>query len=53
MNTKYDGIINKPDIDDIFIAHYGVKGMKWRRRKAKKSNLRYLQNRRVNRKVFI
>ena len=28
----YDGIINKPDIDEIIIEHYGVKGMKWRKR---------------------
>ena len=27
----YDGIINKPDIDEIIIEHYGVKGMKWRK----------------------
>lgn len=32
----YDGIINKPDIDEIIIEHYGVKGMKWRRRRKKK-----------------
>ena len=30
----YDGVINKPDIDDIFIEHFGVKGMKWGVRKA-------------------
>lgn len=25
----YDGILFKPPIDDIFIEHHGVKGMKW------------------------
>lgn len=30
----YDYVTTKPDLDDVFIAHYGVKGMKWRRRKA-------------------
>lgn len=29
----YDCVIEKPTIDDIFIAHYGVKGMKWRHKK--------------------
>lgn len=28
----YDCVTSKPDIDDIFIAHYGVKGMKWHKR---------------------
>ena len=30
----YDGIVGKPDIDDA-LEHYGVKGMKWRKVKAK------------------
>ena len=30
----YDGVINKPDLDEA-LEHYGVKGMKWRKRKAK------------------
>ena len=35
MNTyeEYDGIVNKPGIDELIIQHYGVKGMKWRHRK--------------------
>lgn len=33
-NQVYDGIIDKPMLDDI-LKHYGVKGMKWRKRKAK------------------
>lgn len=25
----YDGVLSKPPIDDFFIEHHGVKGMKW------------------------
>lgn len=35
MNNIYEGydcVSTKPDIDEIFIAHYGVKGMKWHKR---------------------
>ena len=35
MNTSYDGIINKPEIDDLIIEHYGIKGMKWKVRRAR------------------
>ena len=38
----YDYVINKPDIDDIFIAHYGIKGMKWH--KHLKSKLDSIKN---------
>ena len=31
----YDGIITKPPLDEDTLAHYGVKGMKWKVRKAK------------------
>lgn len=31
---QYDGVINKPALDEA-LEHYGVKGMKWRKRKAK------------------
>ena len=30
---QYDYIINKPELNEDTLAHYGVKGMKWRRRK--------------------
>lgn len=33
---KYDGVILKPTLDEA-LEHYGVKGMKWRKRK--KNNL--------------
>ena len=32
IDIMYDGVINKPDLDEA-LEHYGVKGMKWRRRK--------------------
>ena len=31
---KYDGVILKPSLDEA-LEHYGVKGMKWKKRKAK------------------
>lgn len=31
---KYDYVIDKPSLDEA-LQHYGVKGMKWRKRKAK------------------
>jgi len=35
VNGKvYDGVAVKPDLDEA-LEHYGVKGMKWRRRKGK------------------
>ena len=27
----YDGVINKPDLDEA-LEHYGIKGMKWRKK---------------------
>ncbi len=30
----YDGIVGKPDLDDA-LEHYGIKGMKWHKVKAK------------------
>lgn len=35
----YDCVTSKPDIDDIFIAHYGVKGMKWHKHLKSKLDL--------------
>ena len=32
----YDYIISKPPLDENTLTHYGVKGMKWKRHKAKK-----------------
>jgi len=29
----YDYIITKPNLDEDLLMHYGVKGMKWRKRK--------------------
>ena len=36
QNQYYDGVTSKPDLDDC-LEHFGIKGMKWRRRKGKKS----------------
>lgn len=35
MNMDYDYVITKPDLNEETLAHYGVKGMKWRRHKIK------------------
>lgn len=32
---EYDYIINKPELNEETLAHYGVKGMKWKHRKAR------------------
>ena len=32
---NYDGVITKPELNEETLTHYGVKGMKWRKRKAK------------------
>ncbi len=29
---NYDGIMNKPDLDEKLLMHYGVKGMKWHKK---------------------
>lgn len=34
----YDYIITKPPLDEDTLTHYGVKGMRWRRRKKKNQN---------------
>lgn len=34
---EYDYIITKPPLDDETLMHYGIKGMKWRRKKGRKS----------------
>ena len=31
----YDYIVNKPELNEDTLAHYGIKGMKWRKRKNK------------------
>lgn len=37
MDTKiYTSLDDQPSIDDLFIQHYGVKGMRWRHRKGPK-----------------
>lgn len=36
---KYDGVILKPDLDEA-LEHYGVKGMKWKKRKHPKEAAR-------------
>ena len=33
----YDYIITKPPLDEECLAHYGIKGMKWRSKKKKKA----------------
>lgn len=37
MEEYYDYIISKPELNEDTLAHYGVKGMKWRKHKAKRS----------------
>lgn len=34
----YDYIINKPELNEDTLAHYGIKGMKWRKRKGSKNS---------------
>jgi hypothetical protein len=31
----YDGVIEKPELNEETLAHYGIKGMKWKNHKAK------------------
>ena len=38
----YDGIVGKPDLDDA-LEHYGVKGMKWRRRRKARERFQTLK----------
>lgn len=33
MSAIYDYIITKPELNEDTLAHYGVKGMRWRNRK--------------------
>ena len=33
MEKYYDYVITKPDLNEDTLTHYGVKGMKWKRRK--------------------
>lgn len=35
--NQYDYVITKPPLEEDTLAHYGIKGMKWRRRKTKSS----------------
>lgn len=35
---NYDYIITKPELNEGTLAHYGVKGMKWRHRKGRTKN---------------
>lgn len=37
---EYDYIITKPPLDENTLAHYGVKGMKWRRYKKRNTQTR-------------
>lgn len=41
----YDYIITKPPLDENTLAHYGVKGMKWKRHKNRSTRSSGLQNR--------
>ena len=46
---NYDYIATKPELDDELLAHYGIKGMKWRRRlKSKVSSMKTKFNRTIN-----
>lgn len=49
----YDGIIEKPSLDDIIIEHHGVKGMKWGVRHDPERSSRvgnHIRNKRLERK---
>ena len=48
----YDGIVIKPELDDA-LEHYGVKGMKWKKRKAKLKGKIIDKATKFNRKMFI
>ena len=39
MNMDYDYVITKPDLNEDTLAHYGVKGMKWKRHKLRTKSL--------------
>jgi len=36
----YDYIVNKPELNEDTLAHFGIKGMKWRKRKKKYKEFR-------------
>lgn len=38
----YDYIITKPELNEDTLAHYGIKGMKWKKRKDKKRKDKYV-----------
>lgn len=41
MEEYYDYIVSKPELNEDTLAHYGVKGMKWRKHKAKTAAARF------------
>lgn len=43
VSKMYDGILEKPSIEDLYIEHYGVKGMKWGVRRYEKFDGTYTQ----------
>ena len=45
--NSYDGIVIKPELDDA-LEHYGVKGMKWKKRKAKAKKMTEEQKKKYN-----
>ena len=52
--TMYDYIIEKPDLDEDLLMHFGIKGMKWRKRKKSKHNPNAMEDYKnaVNRKNY-
>ena len=44
----YDYIITKPELNEDTLAHYGVKGMKWRKRHAKKISRNVVKGKKVH-----
>lgn len=47
----YDYVVTKPPLNEETLAHYGIKGMKWKKRKAKLKGKALELRAKVNRKL--